>query len=377
MNKWNLLVTWGFLISIQLNAQPSIDQNWNTTPHFIDNFTPPRSNWENVNWMDVPNDNKWKAHLSGTVTHGTFERQVYQKENAIFNSDGTIRLRAEYAGGLIDTSAYSVPQGMTKNPNDGPLYYKSGALCVGLTGFQKFLYGYFEIKCKLPVNRGAFPAFWLWDSSAGNYREIDIFEYSWPITERIGNFGSSRYFEGQIYYYNGARPSDDADLTYGRHGYAIPSSNTDLTNWHTYGMEWSPRRVLFYFDNNLVGSYIGDSIPSLSMNLVVNNAVDNYATPNGVPLTTGYPNEMIIDYVKVNKLKCACSTNAAVQNNTQLSSFDYKVYNTITIGGYGNDINIPSNSCVSFRATNTITINGNFTLPLGSSLNLITHACPQ
>ncbi len=32
---------------------------------------------------------------------------------------------------------------------------------------------------------------------------------------------------------------------------------------------------------------------------------------------------------------------------------------------------------VTFRATDAITISSDFTLPLGSSLNLITHPCPQ
>lgn len=77
------------------------------------------------------------------------------------------------------------------------------------------------------------------------------------------------------------------------------------------------------------------------------------------------------------KLKCACSTNMTIQNNTQLAAFDYKVYRTITIGGYGYDIDMPSNSNTVFRATNGITINGNFDLPLGSSLELNTHSCPE
>ena len=313
MNKYIILSVLAFLITIQLNAQPSVDKNWNTSSFFIDNFTPTRSSWDNVNWMDKPFDNKWKAHLSGCVTHGTYERMVYQKENSIFNTDGTIRLRAVYAGGLIDTSGYTVPSGMTKNPNDGPLYYKSGAICVGLSGYQKFLYGYFEIRCKLPVNRGAFPAFWLWDSSDNNYREIDVFEFSWSFPN-----SSPRYFQGQIYYYNGTKPANYLDYTFGRYGYTIPTAQPDLTNWHTYGVEWSPKRVIWYFDNIQVGSYYGNNVPSLSMNLVINNAVDSYATPDGVPISTGYPNEMTIDYFKVNKLKCACTTDATIQNNTQL-----------------------------------------------------------
>lgn len=42
---------------------------------------------------------------------------------------------------------------------------------------QKFQYGYFEIRCKLPVFDGAWPAFWLFDMKSSIwYNEIDIFE---------------------------------------------------------------------------------------------------------------------------------------------------------------------------------------------------------
>jgi beta-glucanase (GH16 family) len=383
MNKLIFIPFCVFIISIRLNAQPSIDNNWNSTPYFFDNFNPPRSAWDNINWMDDPNELKWKAHLAGTVTCSSSNRMVFQKENAIFNSsDSTIRLRSEYAGGLLDTSDYTIPTGMTKDPTAGPLYYKSGAICVGKSGMQTFLYGFFEIRCKLPVNRGAFPAFWLWNStlvnSVRNYREIDIFEFCWNITTRINDEGTPRYFEGQIYYYNGAEPTTLEDYKYGNHGYYVPINEPDLSNWHTYGMEWSPKHVKWYFDNKLLKSYMGDSMPSLSMYLIINNSVNNDADlEGGGESTDGFPNNMVIDYLKVNKLKCDCNSNASIQNNTQLAAFNHKVYESITIGGYGSDINIPSNTHTVFRATDEITINGNFELPLGSSMELITHPCPQ
>jgi beta-glucanase (GH16 family) len=381
MKRFKVLFFLGIISIGSLYSQPLYDQNWNTTTlYFEDNFNPPRSSWSTDHWMDKYNDNKWKAHLAGDVTHGTTERQVYQKEYAIFSSsDSTIRLRAENAGQLLDTSEYDIPLNGIKHPDHGPIYYRSGALCIGQSTKEKTKYGYFEIKCKLPVNCGAFPAFWLFDSSNNNYREIDVFEYSWYITEKGGNRGSSRYFEGQVYYYNGPEPLNRLSYTYGQYGYHIPTSVSDLTNWHKFGMEWSPKQVKWYFDDVLINSYVGDSVPSMSMNVIVNNAVDNYATPpGGVPMTIGFPEEMIIDYVKIYKLKCdSCSTNGIIYTQNDLTTFNYKVYKNITIGGSGNTINIPINSKVAFRATDGITINGVFNLPVGSTLDLITHACPN
>lgn len=358
------------LIGLVSEAQPSIDKNWKTdTLYFEDFFSYQLSPWSNNNWTDSPNFGNWKSYLGTSVTNGSTERQVYRRENAIQDlGNGTMKLHAENAGQLIDTSEYDVPDDITKDPSATPIYYYSGAITT--IPFHK--YGYFEIRCKLPVNRGAFPAFWLWNDT-GIYQEIDIFEYSWFIsTNGGGTLGNSRYFEGRIYY-----GTSNNHPSYGLFGYQIPEQNPDLTNWHTYGLEWSPGRVLWYFDNKLVNSYTGDKVPNIDMYLMVNNAVSNDADSMGFPRRAGFPNDMIITHVKVNKLDCDCPADIPITNQTQFNTFDYKVYKTITIGGSGNNISIPSNSNVTFRATDAITISSDFSLPLGSSLNLITHPCPK
>lgn len=362
-----------FLIMILLaalvsEAQPTVDGNWLSTPYFSDNFSYQLSPWRISDWADSPNFGNWKSYLGTSVTNGSCERQVYRRENSIQDiGNGTMKLHAEYAGQLIDTSEYDVPDNITKDPSATPIYYYSGAITSML--FQR--YGYFEIRCKLPVNRGAFPAFWLWNNT-GSYQEIDIFEYCWGISSRGDSTGTPRYYEGQIYF-----GTTNYHPQYGRFGYQIPIQDPDLTNWHTYGMEWSPRRVVWYFDNKLVGSYIGDNVPDSSLYLMVNNAVSSDADSLGFARKAGFPNDMVITYVKVNKLVCDCPNDASITNQTQFNTFNYRVYKTITIGGSGNIISIPSNSNVTFRATDAITISSDFSLPLGSSLNLITHSCPE
>lgn len=357
------------MLAFASEAQPTVDGNWESTPYFSDYFSNQLSPWSNNNWTDSPNFGNWKSYLGTSVTNGSTERQVYRRENAIQDlGNGTMKLHAENAGQLIDTSEYDVPDDITKDPSATPIYYYSGAITT--IPFHK--YGYFEIRCKLPVNRGAFPAFWLWNDSV-SYQEIDVFEYSWNITNRGDSVGTPRYFEGQIYY-----GTTNSHPKYGGFGYQIPVQDPDLTNWHTYGLEWTPGRVLWYFDNKLVNSYTGDKVPNIRMYLMVNNAVDNYCeNEDGTPRTEGFPNDMIITHVKVNKLECDCPTDIPITNQTQFNTFDYKVYKTITIGGSGNNISIPSNSNVTFRATDAITINSDFSLPLGSCLNLITHPCPE
>ena len=110
-------------------------------------------------------------------------------------------------------------------------YFLSGAITVkdpSSMNHRDFSYGYFEIECKLPVHAGAFPAFWLYGHDElgvpGSYREIDIFEWEWHINP------SSRSTNGQIYY---RVPGDHP--VYGQFFHTLPSSEPDLTTYHTFG----------------------------------------------------------------------------------------------------------------------------------------------
>jgi len=369
-----------FLISFCLFAflsigysQPNSDNNWNIVPYFIDDFTGTNRSWNNI-WHDTP-QNKLRAFLSCSgVTHGPAEHQVYQRSNAIFDQNNeTLLLRATYEGGPLTCNDYTRPSGYSCDASHNTLYYFSGVV-EPLP--SSFLYGYFEIRCKLPVHRGAFPAFWLWGASNNNYREIDIFEYSWEITDKENDLGSPRIFTAGSYYSNNFQGVHQP--SYGRVNYKIPENEPDLTNWNTFAAEWNPRRIIIYFNDNVISEYYGDSVPSLPMALKANYALDNWVLDQDEePYTEFFPDDMMVDYIKVYKLRCDCENNAIIQNNSQLTSFDYKVKNNITIGGYGSSINIPANDKVVLRATNSITINADFEVPLGSELELITHPCPQ
>lgn len=79
----------------------------------------------------------------------------------------------------------------------------------------------------------------------------------------------------------------------------------------------------------------------------------------------------------MNKLRCDCNSDATIQSNAQLADFDYGVKKTITIDGSSSSISIPANEKVTFRATDNVTITGEFEVPLGSELEIITHPCPE
>ncbi|MDP4717859.1 MAG: family 16 glycosylhydrolase, partial [Flavobacteriales bacterium] len=56
---------------------------------------------------------------------------------------------------------------------------------------ELFLWGYYEIRCKLPKGRNAWPAFWLYGESNGTNNEIDVFEF-WNEQKFFGGFSQKK-----------------------------------------------------------------------------------------------------------------------------------------------------------------------------------------
>jgi hypothetical protein len=74
--------------------------------------------------------------------------------------------------------------------------------------------------------------------------------------------------------------------------------------------------------------------------------------------------EMKIDYIKVYKLECNCTQDVNVTSTSQLNTMNYSVKRNINIANTGTVIQVQGTG-KSFRATNEITIIGNFEVPLG------------
>jgi len=335
---------------------PAYDQNWISNPIFSDHFTSSNRYWQN-NRFD--NENKWRAyfHESG-VLHGSNEHQIYQRENALFDtpSSGFLTLRAEYSP---NTTGYWTPTG----PGIIPMDYTSGAIET----LRSFKYGYFEIKCKLPPpNCGNFPAFWVW-SGGSRYSEIDIFEHT--IHSNLPNHVTHKRFSGTYY---GPNAEQHEKVSYILQNYELP-----LTEFHTYAIEWSPRIIIWYFDGKVVGEALYETqITDQAMFLKVNYAIDNWKK-DPQHNTSSFPLDMVIDYVYVWELnKDDCSSEISVMNNSELTTHSKSVKKKITIGTSTGTIIVPS-SGVTLRATDEIIINSNFEVPLGCEFTAVIHDCPE
>jgi beta-glucanase (GH16 family) len=156
---------------------------------------------------------------------------------------------------------------------DGTTYpYLSGM--VQSDGKVQFTYGAFEARIYLPPSTGGiadWPAFWtdgqIWPIDG----EMDVME---------GLGGSA------CYHFH--------SLLGGPGGCATG----DFTGWHTYGADWEPGSVTYYYDGVEVGQ-ITSGVTLSPMYLILDYAVGGSGGPTVVPST------MDVDYVRVWQ-HCVC-----------------------------------------------------------------------
>lgn len=205
---------------------------------------------------------------------GNNELEYYRAENATVSGGFlTITAKEEAFGGRDYTSARL----RTKNLGD-------------------WTYGRFEIRARMPVGQGLWPAFWMLptDEAYGTWAasgEIDIVEYVGQDPDRV--FGTLHY--------GGAWPNNQFsgnDFTLG--------SGTFNEDFHVFALEWDPCSIRWYVDGALYATQTtwhseGGPYPApfdqrfhLLLNLAVGGNLPG--PPNG---STVFPQEFVIDWVRV------------------------------------------------------------------------------
>lgn len=378
MNKINYLWVL-FLISFRAMAQiDPYDSNWESIIN--DNFS--NDSWNTYsNWLICHPTGYYRTYLpewGSGVSRGSDEHQVYQRGNVEFGNGRGLKLKSYYVGGdppqPLMCGNYDIPSGYTCDTSHHTLFYKSG--CVETT--DQFLYGYFEIKCSLPIHTGSFPAFWLYGEGSNYYNEIDIFEYS----NGIVNQDYYKQFSCGLYCDNTHHaPSDFELLSQARVTPILPYESEDLTHPHVFACEWLPEHVAWYVDGIMVNEYsYYDSIPHHPMVLKINYAINNYAVPDhGVYMNQPIwreNDEMKIEYLKVLQLQTDCDTDVLINNVYDLVTYQPSVKKSIVIQP-SNELTTPTNTNLNMRAVDSIVIKNGFTLPIGSQITLQTQMCPE
>ena len=105
-------------------------------------------------------------------------------------------------------------------------------------------YGFFEIEAKLPIGKGTWPAFWLFNHIGTRRPEIDIME------AYAGGGPASGWSDANLH------PTAYAPTVWIDAG-RLAGTKTILTSdlsaaFHKYAVKWEPTRQTFYFDGREV-----------------------------------------------------------------------------------------------------------------------------
>ena len=394
------------LLSMNMMAQIDLnDRNWRDS--LVENFSTPNRGWDTASFLS--SDKLWRAFPGFSVIGKSSDQfQVYQYSNCHFNdTDGTMELVAEFdKDSLIPRNLYHLPKCMWPEyggngyPSRDYLFYFSGYIDyvnykVQTNEIEKFLYGYFEIHCKMPIDSGAHPAFWLHsadrDSLDPYYEEIDIFEYSWsygkpnnhhPVPNPHPTYaGDPRvYSTAVLHNLHGDSVNFNTDI-YTMDYPQIPPDQEDISGWHTYSCEWMPDHVFWYRDGKLTSSYYDQThIPRHPLTLKTNYAVNQYAVNTHsypiVPLWLG-SDTLTIDYIKVYQLNWDCGTNEVIACQNDLTGFDYKVKKSIAITSSVEEVVMEDDDKITFRVADSFEITGPFQADRGCEFTVIRQDCPE
>ena len=246
--------------------------------------------WSDEFEGDQLDESKWSYQIgTGFQGWGNNELQYYREQNAtVENGVLTITAKKENCGGKKYTSARI----RTKNKGD-------------------WLYGRFEIRAKMPIGQGLWPAIWMMptDEVYGGWAasgEIDIMEY---LGQEPGCVHGTLHFGGK--WPNNKQKGKSISLQEG----------SFHDNFHVFALEWEEGNFRWYLDDTLYQTQgrgdwytTGQEFPApfdqrfyLLLNLAVGG---NWpGSPND---ETRFPQHLVVDYVRVYQKK---NTGVGESNN--------------------------------------------------------------
>jgi len=227
------------------------------------------------NWTYDSGPARWNKELETYCAYGSSTAPCDAKNpNAYVGTDGYLHIVARSPSNGVYTSARLKSEGL-----------------------QSFQYGRIEARIKMPEGQGMWPAFWM----LGN----DITTVDWPacgemdIMESVGSRPSTNYASIHGTGFTGTPINTP---------YTLPNDARFGDAFHTFGVLWSPKLLKFYVDSptNVYATYTPSSLPKGAVwpfddrkfFFILNVAVGGIwpGSPNS---TTVFPQEMMVDYVRV------------------------------------------------------------------------------
>ena len=219
----------------------------------------------------LPNPENWTYDIGTDWGNNQLEWTTDRPENVSLDGNGNlvITAREESYEGQNYTSARIVTRGL-----------------------QEFKYGRVEARIDLPVGQGIWPAFWMLGANIDQVGwpqcgEIDIMEFRGQEPNVLhGTLHGPGHYAGDAY----------------TKRYVLPQGRLD-NGFHTYAIEWEGHEIRWYLDGVLYHSggpedIDGEWVYDHPFYIILNIAVGgNFVGPPNND--TEFPQEMIIDYVRV------------------------------------------------------------------------------
>lgn len=175
-----------------------------------------------------PDPKKWNRADRGVAT---WSRWISKSEKVVYIKDGNLVCRA-------------VPN--RYEPTDTARML-TGA--INTKGKFTFTYGKVEVRMKVKLRDGSFPAAWLQGAQTKRpdwYKEIDIVEV----------FGGQRVFHSAFTHLAVKTGRKDGPQN-------VFKNELRVDQWHVYGVEWTPTAVTWTIDGRPVATYKKSSNPDL------------------------------------------------------------------------------------------------------------------
>lgn len=228
----------------------------------------------------LPDADKWN-YEKGYVRSSELQYYAEKRIENSYQQDGLLHLVARQDSSIID----------------GEMRPMSSASII-TKGKAAWLYGYVEVRAKVPylAGIGTWPAIWMmprddfygyWPRSG----EIDIMEY-------VASDYRYVHFSQHSYKYTN---ENGANL----HKTSKSYCPTAYTEFHTYGLQWTPETMIWYLDgvqkykvNNL--EHLWSSWPfNKPFYLLLNLAMGGWGGATNTQLLKDNPQDYQIDYVRV------------------------------------------------------------------------------
>lgn len=317
---------------------------------------------------------KWNP-ITGVPRDFSFTQQkAWHQPQNLEVSNGTLKiigkkLTTPYTGTWVTDWSTNPPTTQTSTFD-----YTTGELWT----HQKFFFGKYEIRCRLPNGKGFWPAFWTFGGQRWN--EIDVFEI---YGDDIDRFTCNVHHD-----YDGDGDSENCSFA--------QNNAADFTQWHVFTCLFDFDKITWQIDGNTVrvfhrfstlngasiscgeniaiGTYFQEqSYPIESMNIIMNLAIQSGS--NAPDANTVFPNTYEIDYVrfyiKSEQPPCeGCLDHIVYENTDQLPTIT-RASNYIQAG---NNVTVKSGQNVTLKAP-TITLLPGFSTEPGATFVATAEEC--